>query len=113
MYDPTALGCQENATGRRDFDAHEPVCCRLTALKRSSPTIGSAPPQQGKSGLGLEAQRATVERFAADNGFEVVAVFTEIETGKGTDALDRRPQLAAALKAAKAQKCPVGVSGSE
>ena len=66
--------------------------------------------QQGKSGLGLEAQRTTVERFAADNGFEVVMTFTEVETGKGADALDRRPQLAAALKAAKTQKCPVVVS---
>lgn len=66
--------------------------------------------QQGKSGLGLEAQQAAVERFAADQGFSVVATFAEVETGKGADALDRRPQLAAALKAAKAHRCPVVVS---
>jgi DNA invertase Pin-like site-specific DNA recombinase len=53
--------------------------------------------QQGKSGLGLEAQRAAVTKFAADNAMDVITEFVEIETEKGADALDRRPQLAAAL----------------
>ena len=67
--------------------------------------------EQGKSGLGLDAQREAVARFAAAEGFEVAAAFTEIETGKGADALDRRPQLAAALKAARRHgKCPIVVS---
>ena len=35
--------------------------------------------------------------------------YVEAETGKGSDALDRRPQLAAALAAAKAAKCSVVV----
>ena len=50
--------------------------------------------QQGKSGLGIEAQRGAVARFAAEHGHEVVAEHVEVETGKGSDALDRRPQLA-------------------
>jgi DNA invertase Pin-like site-specific DNA recombinase len=67
--------------------------------------------EQGKSGLGLDAQRAAVARFALAEGFEVVAEFTEIETGKGSDALERRPQLAAALAEARRHaKCPVAVS---
>jgi DNA invertase Pin-like site-specific DNA recombinase len=66
--------------------------------------------EQGKSGLGLEAQRATIAGFALANGFEIAAEFVEIETGKGNDALDRRPQLAAALAKAKALHCPVVVS---
>ena len=67
--------------------------------------------EQGKSGLGLDAQREAVARFAAAEGLEVAAAFTEIETGKGADALDRRPQLAAALKAARRHgKCPIVVS---
>jgi DNA invertase Pin-like site-specific DNA recombinase len=66
--------------------------------------------QQGRSGLGIEAQRETIERFAAAEGFEIVRVFTEIETGKGADALDRRPQLAAALKEARRQRCSVLVA---
>jgi DNA invertase Pin-like site-specific DNA recombinase len=66
--------------------------------------------KQGRSGLGLEAQRAAVTAFAAVNGFEIIAEFTEIETGKGSDALDRRPQLNAALAAAKQADCPVVVA---
>jgi DNA invertase Pin-like site-specific DNA recombinase len=34
----------------------------------------------------------------------------EAETGKGADALERRPQLAAALAAGRAKKCPVLVA---
>jgi DNA invertase Pin-like site-specific DNA recombinase len=37
-------------------------------------------------------------------------MFTEVETGKGADALERRPQLAAAIKAARKVKCPIVVS---
>ena len=36
--------------------------------------------------------------------------FTEVETGKGSDALERRPRLAEALQAAKSLKAPVIVS---
>ena len=42
--------------------------------------------KQGRSGLGLEAQRAAVTAFAKAEGFELVAEFTEVETGKGSDA---------------------------
>ncbi len=53
--------------------------------------------QQGKSGLGLEAQREAIRRFADANGMNVAAEFVEIETGKGADALERRPQLGRAI----------------
>jgi DNA invertase Pin-like site-specific DNA recombinase len=66
--------------------------------------------KQGKSGLGLEAQREAVARFAAGEGCEVVAEYLEIETGKGSDALDRRPQLAAALAHARKAKAAVVVA---
>jgi hypothetical protein len=56
-----------------------------------------------------EAQRATVARFAEAEGLTIISEFVEAETGKGADALDRRPQLAAALAAAKAAKCCVQV----
>ena len=65
---------------------------------------------QGKSGLGLEAQRAAVLRFAEAEGFDVVEIFEEVETGKGSDALDRRPVLKAALAAARKLKGPVLVA---
>ncbi len=66
--------------------------------------------KQGKSGLGLEAQRKAVQAFALAEGFEITAEFTEVETGKGSDALDRRPELKAALKAAKKARCSVVVA---
>lgn len=66
--------------------------------------------QQGKSGLGLEAQRATIARFAEVENIELIAEFQEVETGKGVDALNSRPQLAAALAEAKRRDCPVIVA---
>lgn len=66
--------------------------------------------QQGRSGLGLEAQRETVTRFAAAQGLELAGEFVETETGKGADALDRRPQLAAAMTQASLLGCPVIVA---
>jgi DNA invertase Pin-like site-specific DNA recombinase len=66
--------------------------------------------RQGRSGLGIEAQREAVSRFAHGEGFEIVAEFVEVETGKGSDALDRSPQLAAALAKARAMHCPVAVA---
>jgi DNA invertase Pin-like site-specific DNA recombinase len=65
---------------------------------------------QGKSGLGIEAQRAALARFAETEGGEILAEFVEVETGKGADALDRRPQLAAALAMAKKAKASVVVA---
>jgi DNA invertase Pin-like site-specific DNA recombinase len=47
--------------------------------------------KQGRSGLGLEAQQEAVRRFAEAEGFEIVDERIEVETGKGADALDRRP----------------------
>ena len=66
--------------------------------------------QQHRSGLGIEAQRASVRRFAEAEGMTVIGEYVEAETGKGADALDRRPQLAAALAAARSAKCSVVVS---
>ncbi len=66
--------------------------------------------QQGRSALGLEAQTAALARFAEAEGYDLAETFTEIETGRGADALDRRPQLAAALNAAKKLKAPIIVA---
>lgn len=58
--------------------------------------------RQGASGLGLDAQREAVERYA--EGAEIIAAYTEIETGKGAKALDKRPELRAALDKARTAK---------
>lgn len=53
---------------------------------------------QGRSGLGLEAQREAVESLCASRGWELIAPpFTEVESGKRDD----RPELAKALHRAK------------
>lgn len=62
--------------------------------------------RQGESGLGLEAQRAKVQQLAAERGAEVVAEFTEVESGRKAD----RPQLAAALAAARKLGAVVAVA---
>lgn len=52
---------------------------------------------QGRSGLGLEAQRMAVSQFCGRRGCDVVAEYVEIESGKN----DKRPELAKALHMAK------------
>jgi len=66
--------------------------------------------RQGRSGLGIEAQRENITRFAASEGYEVIGEYVEVETGKGSDALERRPQLTAALNAARKRKGSVVVA---
>jgi DNA invertase Pin-like site-specific DNA recombinase len=65
---------------------------------------------QGKSGLGLAAQRAALDRFCEAEGCEAIGRYVEVETGKGADALERRPQLAAALAHARKAKAAVLVA---
>ena len=66
---------------------------------------------QGRSGLGIEAQREAIARFASAHGFEVAAEFIEVESGKGADALELRPQLRQALgRGQGTRKCAVVVA---
>lgn len=83
---------------------------RETPMKQAVAYIRVSSAQQGKSGLGIEAQRAAIARFAEAEGLELIGEHVEVETGKGADALTRRPQLAAALAAARKARCPVVVA---
>lgn len=60
--------------------------------------------KQGKSGLGLDAQREAVARYVAANGVELIGEHIEVETGKGANALSKRPELVAALAIARREK---------
>lgn len=60
--------------------------------------------KQGQSGLGLEAQKQAVLNHLNGGEWDLIQEFVEVETGKGSDALDRRPQLKAALELCKKQK---------
>src|SRR5215475_8047769 len=62
--------------------------------------------KQGKSGLGLEAQRAAVANYLNGGDWKIIAEFTEVESGKRAD----RPQLDAALKAARLHHATIVVS---
>jgi len=53
--------------------------------------------KQGRSGLGLDAQRAAIEAFCSTRGFEPLGEYVEVESGKRDD----RPELAKALHHAK------------
>ena len=66
--------------------------------------------KQGRSGLGLDAQRAALIHFAQTERYDIVEEFVEVDSGKGHDALERRPQLKAALALAKKHKCSLGVA---
>lgn len=63
--------------------------------------------RQQQSGLGLEAQAATVARYVESVGGEVVASFTETESGKKAT---NRPELVAALKVAKKEKATLVIA---
>lgn len=65
---------------------------------------------QGRSGLGMEAQREQLTRFATEQGLEIMAEFVEVETGCGADAMDKRPQLALAILEGTKLGCPVAVA---
>ncbi|HVI58045.1 MAG TPA: recombinase family protein [Luteimonas sp.] len=52
--------------------------------------------RQGRSGLGLEAQRHAVDQYAQSVRGTITAAFTEVESGKDND----RPELAKALQLA-------------
>lgn len=62
--------------------------------------------QQGRSGLGIEAQRAAVAAHVAAAGGHVVTEFEEVESGKRSD----RPQLVAALQACRARRATLVVA---
>ena len=62
--------------------------------------------RQAKSGLGIEAQRQAVANYLNGGNWKIIAEFTEVESGKRSD----RPQLDAALAAARARRVPLVVA---
>jgi len=62
--------------------------------------------RQGKSGLGLEAQRGAVETYLNGGDWQIVSEFTEVESGKRAD----RPELDKALAAARLHRASLVVS---
>jgi DNA invertase Pin-like site-specific DNA recombinase len=65
---------------------------------------------QGRSGLGLQAQRFDIKAFAAREGLSIRSWYQDIQTGAGKDPLLLRPGLARGLRQAKSAHCPLVVS---
>jgi len=66
--------------------------------------------KQGKSGLGLEAQRAAVGQYLNGGRWKLLEESVEVETGKGVKALARRPKLRAAIDACKKNKATLVIA---
>ena len=62
--------------------------------------------KQGISGLGLEAQRQIVLDYIKNNGNQLVAEYTEVESGTH----DHRPQLTKAIAAAQQQEATLVIA---
>jgi DNA invertase Pin-like site-specific DNA recombinase len=62
--------------------------------------------RQGKSGLGLDAQRKAIMDYLNGGSWKLVGEFVEVESGKDSD----RPQLAAALEACRKQKAKLVIA---
>lgn len=77
-------------------------------MKRAIAYYRVSTARQGRSGLGLEAQQAMVEKFAAEQGYSIAQAFIETESGKHDD--DKRAELAKALGLAKKRKATVLVA---
>jgi len=62
--------------------------------------------KQGQSGLGLDAQRSTVQAYCVTHHATIAAEFIEVQSGKDDD----RPQLREALRSAKAMRATLVVA---
>src|SRR5688572_21093521 len=62
--------------------------------------------KQGRSGLGIEAQRDAVARYLNGGRWRIVGEFTEVESGKRSE----RPQLDRALACARVHRAPLVVA---
>jgi DNA invertase Pin-like site-specific DNA recombinase len=80
----------------------------LVAVKSAITYVRVSTARQGKSGLGLEAQQAIIQRFVDQEGIKIAQSFIEVQSGKDDD--QKRPQLAAALAAAKKAGAPIIVA---
>lgn len=60
--------------------------------------------KQGSSGLGLDAQKEAVNNYLNGGAWVLLKEFTEVETGKGSNALSKRPHLREAIEYARKNK---------
>jgi DNA invertase Pin-like site-specific DNA recombinase len=66
--------------------------------------------KQGQSGLGLDAQRNSVTSYLNGGDWELIGEFEEVETGKGANALDKRPKLKEAIDQCKREQATLVIA---
>ena len=66
--------------------------------------------RQAKSGLGLDAQREAIKRFAADEGFEITAEHVEVETGCRRRRARETSSARRGDRRARKRRCPIVVA---
>ena len=66
--------------------------------------------KQGLNGLGMEAQKQAVMEYLNGGQWVLLKEFTEVETGKGSNALVKRPELQNAINYAKKQKATLVIA---
>ncbi len=93
-----------NPDNKQTFDKQ---CCQIN--KKGEQVIKSkyvayyrvSTQKQGNSGLGLDAQKKAVMDYLNGGSWDLLREFTEVETGKGSNALSKRPVLREAIAFAK------------
>ncbi|MDQ0473127.1 recombinase family protein [Labrys wisconsinensis] len=65
---------------------------------------------QKRPGLDIEAQRRTLRSFAEAEGIRIIGEHIEVDAGRGGEAIEHRPHLAAAMASARVARCPILVS---
>ena len=66
--------------------------------------------EQGRSGLGLDAQESRIKHFCDTEGLTILEWFRDVQSGSGTEAENFRPGLSSALGLAKSKRCPVVIA---
>jgi DNA invertase Pin-like site-specific DNA recombinase len=81
----------------KSLNARREVRSKRWQRENGSATLRVSTDRQGKSGLGIEAQRNAVAEYLDGGKWSLVKEFVEVESGKNTD----RPKLAEAIKACR------------
>ena len=84
------------------------MICRLYRAGHRISAGFDAPPASFRSWH--RGAKTAIARFGEAEGLTIIGEYVEAETEKRADALDRRPQLAAALSAVRSPNCVVLVS---
>ena len=79
-------------------------------MKQAIAYIRVSSREQGKSGFGLESQKAEIEGFAKAAGYRIVQVYSEVASVVGGSSLEKRPVLQKAIAHAKGKDWSLIVS---